>query len=141
MEKVFEDKMMDIIKHSVEICFDIAKDVQNLEKVFVMLWKEKSVSSTMYSYQISQNWIKKHKVSEYATQMMSITLDELQLDLDKLENLFNENEREFPTVFKLIYYPQSSKFNMNMEYEMITERTGEVITSYFDSWVQENIGE
>ena len=141
MVKVFEDKMMDIIKHSVEICFDNVKDVQNLEKVFVMLWKEKSVSSTMYSYQISQKWVKKHTVSEYATQMMSITLDELQLDLDKLEKLFSENERAFPTVFKLIYYPQSSKFNMNLEYEMITERTGEVITSYFDSWVQENIGE
>ena len=140
MEKVFEDKMMEIIRHSVGVCFDNVKDIQNVEKVFVMLWKEKSVSSTMYSYQISQNWVKKHKVSEYATKMMSITLDELQLDLDKLENLFIENNREFPTVFKLIYNPQSSNFNMNFEYEMITERTGEVITSYFDSWVQENIG-
>ena len=113
MEKVFEDKMMEIIRHSVGVCFDNVKDIQNVEKVFVMLWKEKSVSSTMYSYQISQSLVKKHKVSDYATKMMSITLDELQLDLDKLENLFIENNREFPTVFKLIYNPQSSNFNMN----------------------------
>ena len=52
MEKVFEYKMMEIIRHSVGVCFDNVKDIQNVEKVFVMLWKEKSVSSTMYSYQI-----------------------------------------------------------------------------------------
>lgn len=141
MGKSFEDKMMDLIKHCVEVCYDNVKEVENVEKVFIMLWKERTIGSGMYSYQISQQLVKKHKISEYASDMMSITLDELQLNSDKLEILFKEEGREFPTVFKIIYFPQTSKLSQKMEYEMITEKTGEFISTYFDEWVANNIGE
>ncbi len=140
MAKVFEDKMMEILKHSVSLCFDNVKDIENVGKVFIMLWKEKKVSSPMYSYQIDQKWVKKHKASEYSKSMMSATLYELQADLEKLEKLFTEADREFPTVFKAIYFPKTSNFTMNLEYDAIQEKTGEDISDYFDQWVEDNIG-
>lgn len=132
--------MMEIIHHSVGVCVDNVKDVKNLDKVFVMLWKEKTVSSIMYDYDIGGEFIRRHEPSKYAASMVFTTFDELQKDLEKLEVLFKENEHEFPTAFQMIYYPQTRKFKMNMEYDLITEKTGEDISCYYIEWVKSNIG-
>lgn len=132
--------MMESIHQCVSLCVDNVKDVENVEKVFVMLWKEKSASSMMYDYEIDGKFVRRHEASDYASKMVFPTFDELQKEYEKLEVLFNEDNREFPVAFKIIYSPKTNKFHMHLEYELITERTHEHISIYYEEWVKNKIG-
>ena len=89
----------------------------------------------MYDYEI------RHEPSKYAASMVLTTFDQLQEDLEKLEDLFKENGRELPTTFQMVYYPQTKKFSMNMEYDLITEKKGEDISFYYLEWIKNHIGQ
>lgn len=137
--KIFEDKMMEIIHHSVGVCVDNVNGLKNINKVFVMLWKEKTTSSMMYDYEIDGKLVRRHEPSKYAASMVLTTFDELQSDLEKLESLFNENKYKFPTAFQMIYYPQTNNFKMKIQYDQITEKTGEAILNYYEDWILSKI--
>ncbi len=138
--RTFEDKMMDIIHRCVSICADNVEGVPNVNKVFIMLWREKTVTSTMYDYEINGEFVRRHEPGANSASKVFATFDELQIEHELLKKLFDEDNREFPVAFKMIYSPQTNKFNMHLEYDLITERTGEDISVFYKEWATSKIG-
>lgn len=144
--KVFEDMMMERIQQCVSVCVDNVKNVENVEdvpnvdKIFIMLWKEKTIESTMYDYEIEGKFVHRHEPPNNSSSRVFATFDELKKEHELLKKLFEKDNREFPVAFKMIYSPKTNKFNMHLEYELITEQTGEDIDIYFEEWARSKVG-
>lgn len=138
--KTFEDEMMDVIHRCISICEQNIVEVPDVDKIFIMLWKEKTIQATMYDFEISGKFVHRHEPPNNSPSIVFETFDELQKEHELLENLFERENREFPVAFKMIYSPITNKFNMHLEYELITEQTGEDIDIYFEEWARSKVG-
>ncbi len=138
--RTFEDKMMDIIHRCISICAGNVDGIPNVDKVFIMLWREKTVTSTMYDFEINGTFVRRHEPVNNSSSTVFATFDELQIEHELLKKLFEEDNREFPVAFKMIYNPTTNKFNMHLEYELITEKTGEDISIYYVEWAGSKVG-
>lgn len=140
--RTFEDKMMDIIHNCVLICEQNVAELSNVDvdKIFIMLWKEKTVKATMYDYEINGKFVHRHEPPNNSSSIVFETFDKLQKEHELLEQLFDEDDRAFPVAFKMIYSPKTNKFNMHLEYELITERTEEDIDIFYEEWARSKVG-
>lgn len=136
----FEDQMMEIIHRCVNLCERNIASVPNVDKIFIMLWQEKTIQATMYDFEIGGKFVYRHEPSNNSSSTVFATLDELQKEHELLKSLFDNEKKEFPVAFKMIYSPKSNKFNMHLEYELITEKTGEDIDIYFEEWAKSKVG-
>ncbi len=141
MNKNFEEGFMKLLTDAVSICYDNVKDVDGVEKIFLLLWNGNMAFSSNYDYFINKKFVRRHEPSERAKQLCFQTMDELNEITDKLGSYFEENEQPQPTIYKVIFDAKTTQMNLNMEYENIEEQTGEPISVYYEAWVKQVLNE
>ncbi len=141
MNENFQEGFMKLLTDAVSICYDNVKDVDGVEKIFLLLWNENTIRSAMYRYKINGTEKNNSEPSERAKSLAPQTMRELNEITSKLGAHFEENEQPKPTVYKVIFDAKTTQMKLKMEYDNIEEQTGEPISVYYDEWVKQAIKE
>lgn len=123
MNMNFDADFQKLFTEMIEIAFEyVNKNSREVDTVYVIGLIESGYSYEPF-YQINGNLVELHKVNTVSKMQYDISRDrafsmlKLGTDLlEKIENLFQNDNREVPTMLKLFYYPKTGRFNSNFSY-------------------------
>src|SRR5687768_9018425 len=113
----FDTGLQALFTEMIELAFEYVNNNESeVDMVYVIGLIESGYFYKQF-YKINNVLIKSHKVNTVSTMQYDMSKDRsfrlLKLGnecLIKLEQLFKDENREVPSIFKLIYYPKSGKF-------------------------------
>ncbi|MBQ3276909.1 MAG: hypothetical protein IJH47_07650 [Oscillospiraceae bacterium] len=146
MARVFEDDFTKIQADMVSICLEYVEE--RADKVFVYYADELGMVYCDYFFQIHGKIVHRHKLNtvlaenepEYdvSASLQSQVLDILLRDANKLEKLFEQNNRKPPMEIRMVYDVHSHAFEAKVRYDSIcTEKNGKSPISLFYEWYEE----
>ena len=119
--KEFEDKFSELQADMISICMEYVED--RADKVYVYASREEGIISSSFFYLINNKYVKCHKLNDalengderydVSTERRFMVLGILCEDIEKIEELCKEYERDMPTEMKLIYDVKSGNFKLN----------------------------
>ncbi|MEH7521602.1 immunity protein YezG family protein [Priestia megaterium] len=125
--KEFENQFSELQADMISICMEYVEDRAN--KVYVYASREEGIISSSFFYLINNTYVEPHKVNEalgtgdqkYDTspKRQSMVLRILCEDIEKVEALCEEYERDMPTEMKLIYDVKSGNFKAEYKYDLV----------------------
>ncbi|UYW68127.1 immunity protein YezG family protein [Bacillus cereus] len=144
--KEFEDKFSELQADMISICMEYVED--RADKVYVYASREEGIISGSFFYCINNKYVERHKVNDaledederydVSTKRQSMVLRILCEDIEKIEELCKEYERDMPTEMKLIYDVHSSKFKAQYKYDLVyTNDEVKTASHIADEWFEE----
>ncbi|MYL62223.1 DUF600 family protein [Bacillus hwajinpoensis] len=144
--KEFEDKFSELQADMISICMEYVEG--RADKVYVYASREGGVISSKFFYLINNNYVKPHKLNDaledgdkrydVSPKKDFMVLRIISEDIEKIEELCKEYNREIPTEMKLVYDVKSSNFKAEYKYELVY-RHDEVKTAdhIAEEWFEE----
>ncbi|WP_144529140.1 immunity protein YezG family protein [Peribacillus simplex] len=125
--KEFEDSFSELQADMISICMEYVED--RAEKVYVYASSEEGIISSSFFYLINNKYVKSHKLNDalengderydVSTERGFMVLDIINDNVEKIEELCKEYERDMPTELKLIYDTKSGKFQAEYGYDLV----------------------
>ena len=144
MNKDFDNDFQKLLTEMVELAYEfVDNNADEVDTVYVIGLIEKGYFFKSF-YKINGQLAKSHKVNTVSKQQYDISntraFNLLKLGnetLMKIEKLFADNNRDIPTILRLVYFPKSGKFESNFGYEKnysnsATKTAQDVYEEWFD---------
>ncbi|MGG0458352.1 immunity protein YezG family protein [Bacillus mycoides] len=130
----------------ISICMEYVED--RADKVYVYASREEGIISGSFFYYINNKYVERHKVNDalededgrydVSTKRQSMVLRIICEDIEKIEELCKEYERDMPTEMKLIYDAHSGKFKAQYKYDLVyTNDDVKTASNIADEWFEE----
>ncbi|KKI92093.1 hypothetical protein WQ54_10945 [Bacillus sp. SA1-12] len=144
--KGFEDRFSELQADMISICMEYVED--RADKVFIYASCEEGMVSGKFFYLINNQYVKCHKVNDalengeesydVSPERMFKVLQIIGEDIEEIEILCKEYERDMPTEMKLIYDAKSGKFQAEYKYDLIhTNDDIKTADDFADEWFEE----
>ena len=144
--KEFEDRFSELQADMISICLEFVED--RADKVYVYASREEGVISSSFFYLINNKYVKSHKVNDalengderydVSPKRGFMVLRILCEDIEKIEELCKEYERDMPTEMKLIYDAKSGNFKAEYKYDLVyTNDDIKTADDIADEWFEE----
>lgn len=144
--KEFEDRFSELQADMISICMEYVED--RADKVYVYASYEEGVISGKFFYLINNQYVKCHKVNDalrngeerydVSPERMFKVLQIIGEDIEQIEVLCKEYERDMPTEMKLIYDVKSGKFQAEYQYDLVhTNDDIKTADDFADEWFKE----
>ncbi|PFJ91106.1 DUF600 domain-containing protein [Bacillus cereus] len=142
----FEDKFSDLQADMITICMEYVED--RADKVYVYASREEGIISGRFFYLINSTYVECHKVNDaledgderydVSRERQIMVLRIICEDIEKVEELCKEYERDMPTEMKLIYDVKSGKFKAEYKYDLVyTNDDVKTAGHIADEWFEE----
>ncbi|CAI8707233.1 MULTISPECIES: immunity protein YezG family protein [Bacillus] len=142
----FEDKFSDLQADMISICMEYVED--RADKVYIYASREAGIISGSFFYCINNKHVERHKVNDaledgderydVSTKRQSMVLRIICEDIEKIEELYKEYERDMPTEMKLIYDVHSGNFKAKYKYDLVyTNDDVKTVSHIADEWFEE----
>ncbi len=125
--KEFEDRFSELQADMISICMEYVED--RADKVYVYASREEGVISSSFFYLINNKYVEPYKLNDalvngeerydVSPERGFMVLDILNEDIEKIEVLCKEYERDIPTEMKLIYDVKSGSFKAEYKYDLV----------------------
>ncbi|ANC78761.1 hypothetical protein ABE65_018935 [Fictibacillus phosphorivorans] len=144
--KEFEDRFSELQADMISICMEYIND--RADKIYVYASCEGNIISSKFFYLINNKYVKCNKVNdaledgdeEYdvsPNRMLSV-LNIINEDIEKIETLCKEYNKEMPTEMKLIYNVQRGNFKAEYNYDLVyTNDDIKTANHIADEWFEE----
>ena len=144
--KEFEDKFSELQADMISICLEFVEN--RADKVYVYASHEGSIISSQFFYFINNKYVKPHKVNDaledgderydVSSNRGFMVLRIISEDMEKIEGLCKEYERDMPTEMKLIYDVKNGNFKAEYKYELVyTHDDVKTAGDIADEWFEE----
>ncbi|RID89376.1 DUF600 family protein [Peribacillus asahii] len=144
--KEFEDRFSELQADMISICMEYVED--RADKVYVYASCEEGMISGKFFYLINNQYVKCHKVNDalengeerydMSPERMFKVLQIIGEDIEEIEILCKEYERDMPTEMKLIYDANSGKFQAEYKYDLVhTNDDIKTADDFADEWFEE----
>lgn len=144
--KEFEDRFSELQSDMISICMEYVED--RADKVYVYASREEGVISGSFFYYINNKYVECHKVNDaledgderydVSPKRMLMVLRIICEDIEKIEELCKEYERDMPTEMKLIYDTKSGRFKAEYKYDLVyTHDEIKTADHIADEWFEE----
>ena len=144
--KEFEDRFSELQADMISICMEYVED--RADKVYVYASREEGVISGNFFYLINNKYVEPHKVNDalesgeekydVSPNRGFMVLSIICENIEKIEELCKEYDRDMPTEMKLIYDAKSGKFQASYKYELIyTHDDVKTAGHIADEWFEE----
>lgn len=144
--KEFEDRFSELQADMISICMEYVED--RADKVYVYASCEEGMISGKFFYLINNQYVKCHKVNDVlengeerydvSPERMFKVLQIIGEDIEEIEILCKEYERDMPTEMKLIYDANSGKFQAEYKYDLVhTNDDIKTADDFADEWFEE----
>jgi len=118
------------------------------DKVYVYASCEEDMISSSFFYLINNKYVECHKVNDalengeekydVSPERMFQVLQIIGEDIEEIETLCKEYEKDMPTEMKLIYDAKSGKFKAEYKYDLIhTNEDIKTADDFADEWFEE----
>lgn len=125
--KEFEERFSELQVDMISICMEYVEN--RADKVYVYASCEEDMISSSFFYFINNKYVECHKVNDalengekrydVSPERMFQVLQIISEDIEGIEMLCKEYEKDMPTEMKLIYDTKSGKFKAEYEYDLI----------------------
>ena len=125
--KEFEDRFSELQADMISICMEYVEN--RADKVYVYASCEEDMISSSFFYLINNKYVECHKVNDalengeekydVSPERMFQVLQIIGEDIEEIETLCKEYEKDMPTEMKLIYDAKSGKFKAEYKYDLI----------------------
>ncbi|EOQ28950.1 DUF600 family protein [Bacillus sp. N5-665] len=144
--KEFEDRFSELQSDMISICMEYVED--RADKVYVYASREEGIISGSFFYYINNKYVECHKVNDaledgderydVSPKRMLMVLRIICEDIEKIEELCKEYERDMPTEMKLIYDTKSGRFKAEYKYGLVyTHDEIKTADHIADEWFEE----
>ncbi|SME20271.1 hypothetical protein BACERE00175_03976 [Bacillus cereus] len=144
--KEFEDRFSELQADMISICMEYVED--RADKVYVYASCEEDMISSSFFYLINNKYVECHKVNDalengeekydVSPERMFQVLQIIGEDIEEIETLCKEYEKDMPTEMKLIYDAKSGKFKAEYKYDLIhTNEDIKTADDFADEWFEE----
>jgi hypothetical protein len=142
----FDTKFQDLCQKMVEIAFEFVNfNKKEVDTIYVFGSLEADVIAYELMYRINGKLTAVHELNRESKKKYDLS-DERVISLlrqgsgylKEVRFLFKQDKREVPTLFKMVYYPKSGKFDNDISYKLHYSKHKEWTASdIFDQWVEE----
>ncbi|MGG2066964.1 immunity protein YezG family protein [Bacillus sp. S14(2024)] len=144
--KEFEDRFSELQADMISICMEYVEN--RADKVYVYASCEEDMISSSFFYLINNKYVECHKVNDalengeerydVSPERMFQVLQIIGEDIEEIETLCKEYEKDMPTEMKLIYDAKSGKFKAEYKYDLIhTNEDIKTADDFADEWFEE----
>ena len=144
--KEFEDRFSELQADMISICMEYVEN--RADKVYVYASCEEDMISSSFFYLINNKYVECHKVNDalengeerydVSPERMFQVLQIIGEDIEEIEVLCKEYEKDMPTEMKLIYDAKSGKFKAEYKYDLIhTNEDIKTADDFADEWFEE----
>ncbi|MED4461275.1 immunity protein YezG family protein [Metabacillus fastidiosus] len=144
--KEFEERFSELQSDMISICMEYVED--RADKVYVYASREEGIISSRFFYCINNKYVECHKVNDaledgderydVSPKRMLMVLRIICEDIEKIEELCKEYERDMPTEMKLIYDNKSGRFKAEYKYDLVyTHDEIKTADHIADEWFEE----
>ncbi|MDF3553645.1 DUF600 domain-containing protein [Bacillus cereus] len=144
--KEFEERFSELQVDMISICMEYVEN--RADKVYVYASCEEDMISSSFFYFINNKYVECHKVNDtlengekrydVSPERMFQVLQIISEDIEGIEMLCKEYEKDMPTEMKLIYDTKSGKFKAEYEYDLIhTNDDIKTADDFADEWFEE----
>jgi hypothetical protein len=144
--KEFEDRFSELQADMISICMEYVEN--RADKVYVYASCEEDMISSNFFYLINNKYVECHKVNDalengeerydVSPERMFQVLQIIGEDIEEIENLCKEYEKDMPTEMKLIYDAKSGKFKAEYKYDLVhTNEDKKAADDFADEWFEE----
>jgi len=144
--KEFEERFSELQADMISICMEYVEN--RADKVYVYASCEEDMISSSFFYFINNKYVECHKVNDalengekrydVSPERMFQVLQIISEDIEGIEMLCKEYEKDMPTEMKLIYDTKSGKFKAEYEYDLIhTNDHIKTADDFADEWFEE----
>ncbi|PEJ59709.1 immunity protein YezG family protein [Bacillus toyonensis] len=144
--KEFEEKFSELQADMISTCMEYIGN--RADKVYVYASCEEDMISSSFFYLINNKYVECHKVNDalengeercdVSPKRMFQVLQIISEDIEEIEMLCKEYEKDMSTEMKLIYDAQSGKFKAEYEYNLIhTNDDIKTADDFADEWFEE----
>ncbi|MEG7843942.1 immunity protein YezG family protein [Bacillus mobilis] len=144
--KEFEERFSELQADMISICMEYVEN--RADKVYVYASCEEDMISSSFFYFINNKYVECHKVNDalengekrydVSPERMFQVLQIISEDIEGIEMLCKEYEKDMPTEMKLIYDTKSGKFKAEYEYDLIhTNDDIKTADDFADEWFEE----
>ncbi|AJH62389.1 hypothetical protein bcere0016_20620 [Bacillus cereus 95/8201] len=144
--KEFEDRFSELQADMISICMEYVEN--RADKVYIYASCEEDMISSSFFYLINNKYVECHKVNDaleneeekydVSPERMFQVLQIIGEDIEEIETLCKEYEKDMPTEMKLIYDAKSGKFKAEYKYDLIhTNEDVKTADDFADEWFEE----
>ena len=142
MHNNFDNDFQGLLTEIVELSFEyVDNNVDEVDTVYTIGLIEKGYFFKTF-YKINGQLAKSHKINEVSKKQYDISstraFNLLNLGneiLMKIEKLFVDYDREFPTILKLVYFPKTGNFESYFGYEKtFSNSTTKTAQDVYEEW-------
>ncbi|MED4454355.1 immunity protein YezG family protein [Metabacillus fastidiosus] len=144
--KEFEERFSELQSDMISISMEYVED--RADKVYVYASREEGIISSRFFYCINNKYVECHKVNDaledgderydVSPKRMLMVLRIICEDIEKIEELCKEYERDMPTEMKLIYDNKSGRFKAEYKYDLVyTHDEIKTADHIADEWFEE----
>jgi hypothetical protein len=155
MGKVFEDYFSELLTDMVSICKEYAAD--RADKIYIYCSYEAKVISCNFFYRINGRMYMKHKLNDALNPMTNDgfsydtsgdvqgqVIDIILEDIEKINDVCKQFNREMPTEIKLIYDVKRNSMEGGLKYDLMYSNVPDkaaydVANEWFDQIERENL--
>ena len=142
----FEDRFSELQADMISICMEYVED--RADKVYLYGSCEEGMISSSFFYLINNKYVESHKVNDalengderydVSTERQFTVLNIINDDIEKIEELCKEYERDTPTELKLIYDVKSGGFQAKYKYDLVhTNDDIKTASDFADEWFED----
>ncbi|MED3398902.1 immunity protein YezG family protein [Bacillus wiedmannii] len=144
--KEFEERFSELQADMISICMEYVEN--RADKVYVYASCEEDMISSSFFYFINNKYVECYKVNDalengekrydVSPERMFQVLQIISEDIEGIEMLCKEYEKDMPTEMKLIYDTKSGKFKAEYEYDLIhTNDDIKTADDFANEWFEE----
>lgn len=142
----FDTKFQDLCKKMVEISFEFVDfNKKDIDTIYIFSSIEKNIFSFNVFYRIlgkvtevhELNLVSKKKYDVSDKKFYSFVNQGFEY-LKKIQEIFNQDKREVPTLMKIAHFPKTGKFENNISYDIqYTNHKTRTADDIFQKWIEE----
>jgi hypothetical protein len=144
--KDFDNKFSKITTEMVEVAFEyVDYNKQEIDTIYIYSSMENNSFFYNVFYCINGQLTKLHKINDVSKKQYDLSVERvfrlLRLGneyLLEVRKLFIEDKREVPTQMKMMYFPKTGKFTVDISYELYWSNSKELLSEdIFRLWYEE----
>lgn len=143
----FDLKFQKLVTQMVEISFEyVGSNKNEVHGIYIFGSMEAGDSFYDVFFNINNNFCEKHEVNDFiiehkvdVSKKKQIQLLDIGIDiLEEIRALFHSDGREVPTLLKMQYFPENSKFTCDISYQLYYSNHDELIcNNIFEQWFED----
>ncbi|MBP4143086.1 hypothetical protein J3S90_14870 [Flavobacterium sp. P4023] len=137
----FDIKLQKCIKNVIEIAWDYIYNFDELDAIYIYILLGR-IKTSEHVFLYNEIPFEKHKISDIKSQFVvvddrqELLNNETITEIEKIENLFNEYNRDMPFEIKIIYSLKTKKMELNFNYENPFVNKNSSIDDGYLSWMK-----